>query len=514
MRLSSLSFTQHVYLLTLIALVTRFILLWPIDLNDDEAYYWMWTQMPSLSYFDNTPGASWFLLPFTTLFGNDAWVIRTITALTGVFTAVAITLAASSYDPGLTEKQRIRILWLSSLSVMVFALTVVWTPDAPLLLFTSLALWQLFKALDNGSAKAWIWSGIFLALALLAKANTGVYIAVIGLWFVFKAGARQQLKTPWPWIAFFIVLLALLPVIIWNMQNDWAFLKFQGIHIFAPEPVQGEKAAPIHIQLDQVLLLAVSYLIAAGPAMVKAFALFIRLYRERQFSLRQNFAYSLAFITTGLFVVVSLYKPFGANWAILSMLVLFIVGITELVKSSKRWIWGQAAMVIPVLLLLLALNFIPATVNKAYNWRKSLVWPQMYQTMLNEQKKLPANTLLAADNYQDASQLAYYERNRWSSLPYQHAVPALNMVGRSNHYAHAWMEDTYRGYNMLVFLSDKNLSLIKPNFCHVRVIGKYSSEYLGQSFPTYYLVYGEKFLGRPDIRKRRKLNFDRSICRD
>ncbi len=512
MTFSNLSFKQHVLLLVLVTIVLRLLLLWPIELNDDEAYYWMWTHMPSLSYFDNTPGAGWFLMPFVQLFGDHAMVLRLVTALTGAFTSVAIALAASSFDPSLNEQQRIRVLWLSSLSIVVFTLTVVWTPDAPLLLFSALAFWQLFIAVNQGSQQAWILSGVFLALALLAKANTGLYIAFIGIWMLLYPPVRAQLKTPAPWIALLLIVLALLPVIIWNMQNDWAFLKFQGIHIFAPEAVNSHEEKALKIHYDQVLTLLVAYLLLAGPAMIQALKKYRQIYRSNSFNPAQHLAFSLAFSTTLLFLLVSLYKSFAANWAVVSVLLLFIVGISQLVKASSKWQWWQAAMVIPVILLLLALNYIPATVNKALNWRSGLVWEHIYHTMRKEQDKLAAPSLLAANKYQDASQLAYYERSRWSQLPGQHAVPAINIDGRSNHYAHVWLDQSYRGHNLLFIMDHAVTSKIEPYFCSAQLLGKFKTVYLGQTITEYYLFYGEKFLGRPDVARKQGEVFDRAIC--
>jgi len=163
--------------------------------------------------------------------------------------------------------------------------------------------------------------------------------------------------------------------------------------------------------------------------------------------------------------------------------------------------------------LAIGLNYVPATVAKSSNWRNGLVWDQKYQIMRLQQSQLPSKTILAARRYQDASQLAFYERERWHELPSGHAMPALNLWGRSNHYAHVWLNDSYRGEDLLV-LSGGALTSLQPHFCKVRKIGTYTVQYLQQDIRTFSLYYGQGFLGRPDVLKNRPMrSFDRSICK-
>ena len=504
------SLTRHFVLLLLFTLVLRTILLWPLGLNDDEAYYWMWSHMPSLSYFDNTPGAGWFLIPFNFLLGDSVFTLRLASGLTAALTALAMTLAATELSPTLSTAQRQWALWLSAVSGLVLSMTQVWTPDAPLLLFSSLAFWQLFRAVEYATPSAWIYTGVFFALALLAKANTGLYIAFIGLWMLWYAPARKQLLTPWPWIAFVIIVASLVPVLIWNANHDWAFIRFQGGHVFAPESATGsDQPEPFRIHWKEITALLVAYLGFAGPVVVFAIYRFVQHLRMGNvWRPAEHLAYSLAFSTTGLFLAIAVYKKFTANWALVSLLLLFIIGIGSLVTQVKRrWVWIQAAFALPVLLLVIALNYIPATVAKSPNWRNGLVWDQIYATMRAQQQKLGDDVLLAAVKYQDASQLAFRERERWSQLPDQHPLPALNLVGRSNHYAYVWPQATYRGRDLLV-IYDNRESGLKSHFCELENLGEFEAKYQGKMIRKFRLYLGRGFLGRPDV----NASFDRSIC--
>ncbi len=491
---------QQLLLLAVVMVAARLVLLWPVGLNDDEAYYWAWSHMPSLSYFDNSPGAGWFLMPFTVLFGDHIMTLRLLTALVGILIAFAITDAVSRLFPELQRGDLLRVLWLSSLSGVVILPSMVWTPDALLLLFTTLALCQLFTAVEDSKAQAWVLAGLFFGLAILAKANAALYVAIVGIWALFYSPARRQLLTPWPWLGFTLVLLALLPILLWNARNDWAFFRFQGGHIFAPEgaPKAGETAHTLELSFSEPLLLIVACLIFIGPATITAVQLMWRLLRRGGLSPSWHLILTVVISTMLFFVAISIYKGFAANWAILSILVIFIVGIGELVRRSKRWIVAQALMAVPYVALFVALSYLPATVGVSYNWRDGLVWEETYQIMREQQAKLGGDVILAAIRYQDAAQLAFQERHRWQELPGEHLVPALHLSGRSSHFAFMYPEQSYRGQDMLI-ISEKSPATPRKYFCEFETIGVFQVSHLGQEIREFNLYHGIGFFGRPDV---------------
>ncbi len=488
-------------LLLLVVLVgARLLLLWPLGLNDDEAYYWAWSHMPSLSYFDNSPGAGWFLIPFTRLFGDHVLTLRLVTAFAGIALGFAITHAVSKLYPDLDDKDLNRVLWLSALSGVVVLPSMVWTPDALLLLFAALGFANLVDAIEKAEPASWILSGLFFGLALIAKANAALYIGIIGIWVLLYRDARVQLLTPWPWLAFLLVLLGLLPILLWNAANEWAFVRFQGGHIFLPggTPKPDSAAGSFEFSFTEPLYLVIACLLFVGPAMLTAIQVFWRQFRQGINSASQHLVLTVVMSTTLLFLVISIYKGFAANWAILSVLVIFIVGIGELVRKTRAWRISQAAMVLLYIGLFLSLSHLPATVGISKNWRSGLVWEQIYDTMLREQQELGGDVVLAALRYQDAAQLAFRERHRWDQLPGQHLVPALHLSGRSSHFAFAFPQQSYRGLDMLV-ISNSGPSTPKKYFCSLQKIGSYSASHLGQPVREFNLYHGIGFFGRPDV---------------
>lgn len=491
---------SHLFLLAIVLVGARLLLLAPLGLNDDEAYYWAWSHMPSLSYFDNSPGAGWFLIPFTGLFGDHVLTLRVVTALVGIAMALAITQAVCRLYPQLRSDQLQDVLWLSSLSGVVILPSMVWTPDALLLLFASLAFAHLFVAIEESRPSSWLFAGLFLGLALLSKANAALYIAIIGFWVLLYGKTRVQLRTPWPWLAFALILLALLPIVLWNAWNDWAFVQFQGGHIFLPggTPTPSGSSGEIELSYTEPLFLVLACLLFAGPAAITAVQVVWSEIRQGQLSMRMHLVVTIVLFTSALFLLISIYKGFAANWAILSVLIIFIVGIGELVQKGRPWLWSQAAMVVLYVGLFLALSHIPSTVGVAKNWRSGLVWDQIYQIMRDQQDKLGKDVILAALRYQDAAQLAFRERERWSDLPGDHLVPGLHLSGRSSQFAYAFPDQSYRGQDMLI-ISNSGPATPKRYFCKLRIIGRYEVSYLGQVVREFNLYYGKGFFGRPDV---------------
>ena len=68
----------------------------------DEAYYWMWGQHPSLSYFDHPPLNAWLLGLSSAVFGWNVLALRVPVARIEAGRAV-LAAAARVPDPGASE---------------------------------------------------------------------------------------------------------------------------------------------------------------------------------------------------------------------------------------------------------------------------------------------------------------------------------------------------------------------------------------------------------------------------
>src|SRR5688572_27316792 len=118
---------------------------------------------------------------------------------------------------------------LAMLLVMFAPITAVlsmyMSTDPPLLLAWMLALWLGWRALAHGRWRDWLGVGFALGLALESK-----FLALqLGPPVVLYLATRwRELRLPAPRVAAAALMAALvvLPLLVWNAQNDWATFGF------------------------------------------------------------------------------------------------------------------------------------------------------------------------------------------------------------------------------------------------------------------------------------------------
>ena len=199
-----------------------------LPLHFDEAYYWVWSKHPQLSYFDHPPMIAW-LIRLTTIFADAEWLIRLVplgcAALTGIF---IWRMAAELFDVGVADRALL-IFLLSPLAQIGFSLA---TPDAPLILGWAWALWCLQRALFGNCRQYYYLAGVAAGFALLSK-YTAVLLLPGVLGFLLFSAYRRQLGTREVWLAIGTALLVFSPVLSWNFRHDWVSFQFQLNHGFA-----------------------------------------------------------------------------------------------------------------------------------------------------------------------------------------------------------------------------------------------------------------------------------------
>ena len=218
--------------LWLIAFTTLLRLIWAgvLEPSNDESYHWLYTVYPDLSFFDHPPMTmvlvklglllcgGWvhpfsIRLAFVLLFAGSQWILyRWTDRWFGNRPAFAAVLALnlSGYYTAFAG---------------AFAL-----PDGPFLFFALLTYWQLCEALVRkpGSLGSWFWVGVGFAGAMLSKYHAIFLPAGAVLYILITAGQRRVLRTPGPYLATAMGFVGFLPVLIWNIDHDWASFKFQG----------------------------------------------------------------------------------------------------------------------------------------------------------------------------------------------------------------------------------------------------------------------------------------------
>lgn len=215
------------YQITLIlALFTLFNALYNITLPlyIDEAYYWLWSQYPALSYFDHPPMVAWFIKVFT-LFSDSVFWIRMSTVFCMSLSAWYIyKITRMVYDE---QSAVLAMLLFLLLPATNMGYTIV-TPDSPLILFWSIALYHSILAFKEDSWGDYLKAGVAIGMALLSKYTAVLFLGVLGIYLLVRS--PKTFLSFKPWIAILVALLVFSPVLIWNAQHEWISFTFQYQH--------------------------------------------------------------------------------------------------------------------------------------------------------------------------------------------------------------------------------------------------------------------------------------------
>lgn len=131
-----------------------------------DAYYYFHGEHLSLSYFDHPSMIGYLLRLFTAIFGTSVFVVK----LTD-FVVTSATLFAFYKLSGcfLSEKKQKLAMGLIGSTFLISVLSVISTPDVPLLLFWSLTIIALYYAIFKQQKIYWLLTGLFMGLAFDSK---------------------------------------------------------------------------------------------------------------------------------------------------------------------------------------------------------------------------------------------------------------------------------------------------------------------------------------------------------
>ncbi len=191
----------------------------------DEAYALAVGRSFSLSFFDHPPVGFWLPALAELLTGSDAaLVLRLPEIVCGTLSLwILYLIGARLGGPKVA-------VWTMVLGAVTPALTyagVLILPDGPLYLGTLGAVYALIR-LAQGDDRLWVWfwGGAALALALASKYQAGVLPMSLLVWMAVTKEGRRWLGKPGFYLALAVSLVGILPVIVWNLDHDWASFRF------------------------------------------------------------------------------------------------------------------------------------------------------------------------------------------------------------------------------------------------------------------------------------------------
>ena len=185
------------------------------ELQDDEAYYWVYSQYLDWGYFDHPPMIAVLVKMGYAIFPNELGV-RLFPLLLNIFSLVII--------EKLIDRKNPLLFYGIALSMAVIQVTgFVAVPDIPLIFFSALFFLCYKRFINNCSLLNTFLLGLSVALLFYSK-----YHAVLIVLFVLLSNRRLFAKYQ-TWLAGIIALAFFAPHLWWQYQHDWVSFRY---HLF------------------------------------------------------------------------------------------------------------------------------------------------------------------------------------------------------------------------------------------------------------------------------------------
>jgi 4-amino-4-deoxy-L-arabinose transferase-like glycosyltransferase len=218
------SYSQKLFVLLSCLFFFRLIYALLLPLSPQEAYYWVYSLHPALSYFDHPPLTAYIIFLFSKLTGPNLLAIRLGPLLFSFgFSWLIYQLGRKMFD----ERLGFHVVLLMNLLPTFVITSLFMTPDCPLVFFSALGWVLILKAIQEDRFSFYLWAGIALGLALLSKYTAVFFPVSIFLFLSLSPKHRYHLKRWEPYGGLFLALLFFSPVLTWNFQHGWASFAFQ-----------------------------------------------------------------------------------------------------------------------------------------------------------------------------------------------------------------------------------------------------------------------------------------------
>ncbi|MDH5656397.1 MAG: glycosyltransferase family 39 protein [Spirochaetia bacterium] len=478
------------FLFLFVGIILRLFYALTIELHPDEAYYWMWSRFPALSYYDQGPGVSYYILLFTSIFGNSLFALKLAAVMPSFFVCILLFLISKelnftkffSYFAGL----------LGFFIPAFFGGSLLIMHDTPLMLMWISALYAAVRFINS---RKWIWLYIlFIALGFggLSKYTMIFFAVSLAVWFILTRNFYYILRSFHFYLSILIAGLIVLPVFFWNFQNHWGGFDAV-VHLRSSGGSMGGKGSPGLFLAGQIISFSpILFIIILGA--IGSFLLFSMLNgfsRIRDLTIFQKAknllpfqfvfqafqkdpAFALivinALILPLFFMVISPLRIIQANWVYPSYpaLIILLVYVFQETKSkffNYAFYAGFAAAVLFNFYTVFSIEMsnlytnisgqnIPTGYIPGY---KTAGYKQVVDELENLRNEIDPGAEYAANRYQDASIASFY-------LSDQIYVPSMNVMQKNQY---SYWPNLKKGKNYIVFSIQESskrtmLNLMEP----------------------------------------------------
>ncbi len=387
---------QRLIMMVTAIIALRLLFIFIMGPMPQDAYYFFYSQHPALSYFDHPPMIAYILRGFTTVFGKNVIALKLADSCITILTTLLFYQLGKCF---LSIKGSAKAVLLLLSTFMVTILSIVSTPDTPLILFWALSLCLLYQAIFKNRNSFWIWAGIAMGLAFDSK-YTGIFLpAGLVLFLLLSNTYRHKLISKWFWFSAILFLMMIFPVFYWNLQNDFASFRFQSTSRMS-------SASGMQFQIKYFLGLVGHQSFIIIPVLLAAIVYFVfRILKKHRFNFLQIPPEKLFLLCFCLplicsFTLLSFFYWIKLNWLMPG----YLTGIILIsIYIPRKWVSYQVIFSLFLhVLLAVELIFYPFPVHSDDTWYG---WDQLGKQVTQLKKTYPNTFVFSADGYKTSAEL-------------------------------------------------------------------------------------------------------------
>ncbi|MGZ5544468.1 MAG: ArnT family glycosyltransferase [Limisphaerales bacterium] len=453
-----------------------------IELVADEAYYWLWSKHLAASYRDKGPIVAWLISLGTWLFGDTVFGIRFFAVILSAATGWQIyRLGSRVADPQTGFWSVVLALIMPMFAVGSLLMTI----DVPSLFFWVLGMNIFLTALERDNLWPWIALGFVIGLGFLSKFTNGLQLLCILTFLLSSKTHRHLIRSPKIIALACSFLVAITPLIWWNMQTGW-------IHAAALHSRSGVQSS-FHIRPLELLrfiggeIFVVSPLIGIGIVIAVWGAL-----RTNRSNTNAQFLLSHILPVFLIFAAFSLNKAGKENWpapGFLAAIVLSVVywGTWVVARPHLKYLVNIALGVGLLMTVVLHNTDYLHLPRKLEPLRRAQGWSD-FASHVQKARESNKNAVLIANHYSQASMMSFY-------LPGQPTTYLPDQPYGENQFT-LWPQYDPKQYASALFISDRTnappTALLKQFPC-CKLVDDFWSQHKGRPMSRFviYLCQSE-----------------------
>ena len=386
--------------LWLALLVLKLALAARLPLFVDEAFYWQEGRHLAWAYSD-LPGLAAWLARIGDALGDGTLALRLpFLAIAAAIPWLVARMAAREFDAK-TGWQAGSLVLLLPLAGTLGLLAL---PDVPLLFATVLCLDAGLRLLHRVDAFATVELALGLALGGLSHYRFVAVIAVGCLALLALREGRLALRDPRVWAAVAVGALAWLPLLLWNLHNADAGLRFQ---LVDRHPWSFSGAG---IRLGMMQLLLATPLLLVAMALAAARGLRDTRPAARYLALCGSMIV-LGFLALGFFAD---RERVSFHWPLPGYLALLPLVPAVLARWARGWrvvAWATAGLGLALVFGYYVVASVPSlraqTAARNFHPTNFAGWDELDAAVREKLATMPANTRLLAGNFKIGAELGF-----------------------------------------------------------------------------------------------------------